>query len=139
MSEGIFLDTKLVGEIKGNFFIPDYQRGYRWGEKEVTQLLEDVNANGVKNYCLQPIVVKRLSQEEIQDKQLGEGEWAEVIDGQQRLTSLYLIYQYMHEVISAFPKPAFTLNYETRKDSAAFFTGNRYLPKRGKHRLLVYL
>ena len=120
MSEGIILDTKLVGEIKGHFFIPDYQRGYRWGEKEVTQLLEDVNANGVKNYCLQPIVVKRLSQEEIQDKQLGEGEWAEVIDGQQRLTSLYLIYQYMHEVISAFPKPAFTLNYETRKDSAAF-------------------
>ncbi|MDR9824708.1 DUF262 domain-containing protein, partial [Vibrio sp. FNV 38] len=103
-----------------HFFIPDYQRGYRWGEKEVTQLLEDVNANGVKNYCLQPIVVKRLSQEEILEKQLGDGEWAEVIDGQQRLTSLYLIYQYMHEVISAFPKPAFTLNYETRKDSATF-------------------
>ena len=81
MSEGIILDTKLVGEIMGLFFIPDYQRGYRWGEKEVTQLLEDVNANGVKNYCLQPIVVKRLSQVEIQEKQLSDGEWAEVIDG----------------------------------------------------------
>ncbi len=41
MSEGIILDTKLVGEIKGHFFIPDYQKGYRWGEKEATQLLED--------------------------------------------------------------------------------------------------
>ena len=38
MGEGIILDTKLVGEIKGQFFIPDYQRGYRWGEGSHTAI-----------------------------------------------------------------------------------------------------
>ena len=35
----IILDTKKVGDIQGHFFIPDYQRGYRWTEKEVILLL----------------------------------------------------------------------------------------------------
>lgn len=30
----IVLEPKLVGDISGNFFVPDYQRGYRW-DKEV--------------------------------------------------------------------------------------------------------
>ena len=38
----IVLDTKLVGSITGKFYIPSYQRGYRWGEEEVTRLLEDI-------------------------------------------------------------------------------------------------
>ena len=66
----ILLATKLVGEIKGKFFVPSYQRGYRWGEDEVLRLLEDVYANGKKNYCLQPVVVRK------------NGEMYELIDGQ---------------------------------------------------------
>lgn len=31
----IKLEPKLVGEITGQFFVPGYQRGYRWGEDEV--------------------------------------------------------------------------------------------------------
>jgi uncharacterized protein with ParB-like and HNH nuclease domain len=27
----INLETKLVGDIKGSFYVPNYQRGYRWG------------------------------------------------------------------------------------------------------------
>ena len=42
-------ETKGVLEIKGNFFVPDYQRGYRWGENEVKQLLEDIDENRQKN------------------------------------------------------------------------------------------
>lgn len=34
------LKLVLVGNITGRFFVPRYQRGYRWGEQEVTQLLE---------------------------------------------------------------------------------------------------
>ena len=60
MSSKIILDTKLVGKIDGRFFIPSYQRGYRWRQEEVKRLLEDVYVNGSKNYCLQPLVVKRL-------------------------------------------------------------------------------
>lgn len=45
------------------FDIPSYQRGYRWGEKEVLALLEDITdfytMNKSEFYCLQPIFVKK--------------------------------------------------------------------------------
>lgn len=105
----IILDTKLVGSITGDFYIPSYQRGYRWGEDEVTRLLDDVYNNGTNNYCLQPIVVRRT------------GDRFELIDGQQRLTTLYLIYRYMYNASGGFlDEPSFSLEYETREKSADF-------------------
>ena len=104
----ILLETKLVGEIKGTFFVPSYQRGYRWGEDEVLRLLNDVYSNGKKNYCLQPVVVRKTEDS------------YELIDGQQRLTTLYLIYRYMKNVNPFFNEPAFNLIYETRDNSADF-------------------
>lgn len=107
----INLETKLVGSIKGDFFIPSYQRGYRWGTDEVNRLLDDVYANGTKNYCLQPVVVRK------------DGERYELIDGQQRLTTLYLIYRYMHNSSGGFlDEPKFSLKYETREKSEDFLT-----------------
>ena len=122
MSEGIKLGTKLVGKINGQFFIPDYQRGYRWGQEEVSRLLDDIYVNGTENYCLQPVVIKRLSEEDVHNKGLESGEWAEVVDGQQRLTTLYLIYWYMYTATGGYlcEEPNYTLCYETRKDSAEF-------------------
>lgn len=122
MLDEIILDTRLVGKIKGQFFIPDYQRGYRWGQEEVLRLLDDIYVNGTNNYCLQPIVIKRLSEEAVHQKGLPAGEWSEVVDGQQRLTTIYLIYWYMFTASNGFlcEKPNFTLCYDTRKDSAAF-------------------
>lgn len=104
----ILLETKLVGEIKGTFYVPSYQRGYRWGEDEVLRLLDDVYSNGKNNYCLQPIVVR------------DRGDSYELIDGQQRLTTLYLIYRYMKDVNPFFSEPSFNLIYETRDNSADF-------------------
>lgn len=104
----IILETKLVSDIKGTFYVPSYQRGYRWGEDEVLRLLNDVYQNGKKNYCLQPVVVRKLD------------ETYELIDGQQRLTTLYLIYRYMKDVNPFFDEPAFHLIYETRDHSEAF-------------------
>lgn len=108
MSNDIILDTKLVGDIKGQFYVPSYQRGYRWGEDEVTRLLDDVYYNGKRNYCLQPVVVRK------------KGDAFELVDGQQRLTTLYLIYKYMKNVNPFFSEPAFSLTYETREQSADF-------------------
>ena len=109
MNTGIVFDTKLVSSIKGEFFIPSYQRGYRWGENEVIRLLDDVYTNGKKNYCLQPIVVRK------------KGDAYELVDGQQRFTTLYLIYKYMHDANPFFfSEPAFSLTYETREASADF-------------------
>ena len=45
----IKLETKFVSEIKGTFYVPDYQRGYRWGKDEVLRLLNDIYDNGKNN------------------------------------------------------------------------------------------
>lgn len=110
------LKTVAVDEIEGNFFVPDYQRGYRWEKNEVVQLLNDVynlkaeSGQVSKDYCLQPIVVKKLGEK-----------FFEVIDGQQRLTTLFLIYNYMYEVGGNFlGAPKFSLSYKTREKSADF-------------------
>lgn len=90
-----------------DFLIPSYQRGYRWDNKEVKELLEDINEfmldkknNGF--YCLQPIVVK-------EDKSKYR-----IIDGQQRLTTIFLIIKYLKD------KSYFKIEYETRAKSFNF-------------------
>ena len=86
-----------------NFLIPNYQRGYRWGDREVGILLEDIwdfaNAEHKDSfYCLQPIVVKK------NDKKYN------VIDGQQRLTTIFLIVKFLKN------EHLFDLAYETRQN-----------------------
>ena len=110
MESKIKLETKLVGDIKGNFFVPSYQRGYRWSEIEAVRLLDDIYlTEGKRNYCLQPVVVRK------------NGERYELIDGQQRLTTIYLIYRFMNEESFGFiDEPRFTLSYETREQSEDF-------------------
>jgi uncharacterized protein with ParB-like and HNH nuclease domain len=93
------------------YFIAAYQRGYRWNPLQVVQLLEDVrdftkrrNPQPVQFYCLQPIVVKAVD----------DGSF-EVVDGQQRLTTLLLILRYFNELLVEKRRlKLFTLAYETR-------------------------
>lgn len=81
------------------FVIPSQQRGYKWTSKNVEELLKDLwefSKQKTKNiYCLQPIAVVKN----------GECEY-EVLDGQQRLTTLFLLYKYLTQ------KNAYTLNFE---------------------------
>lgn len=105
MMNEITLDTKLVGEITGNFIIPAYQRGYRWTD-ETKMLLDDIDEiPESKNYCLQPVVVKKI----------GENDY-ELIDGQQRLTTLFLIFKY---IMTFRPKlkQKYSIDYKIRKNS----------------------
>lgn len=93
--------NKLIRE---SFFIPTYQRGYRWDKQQVMELLNDLyEFKGEDNsfYCLQPIVVKKRQ----------DGRF-DVIDGQQRLTTIYIIQKCMK-------KRTFKIEYE-RKGSAEF-------------------
>lgn len=89
------------------FLIPSYQRGYRW-DNEVNALLDDIRdfTNYKKSdndfYSLQPIVVKKDENKYI------------VIDGQQRLTTIFLIIKYIEN------KSFFSIEYETRKQSSEF-------------------
>ena len=72
---------------KHHFVIPSFQRGYRWEEKQVTDLLEDIkrfaNDDNVKSdsYFLQPVIVKARKDKDDY----------EVLDGQQRLTTMLLL------------------------------------------------
>lgn len=104
----IVLDTKFVGDIVGTFYLPDYQRGYRWTKDEISLLLNDIYESNGDPYCLQPIVVKK------------EGDRFELIDGQQRLTTIYLIFKYMESKLGELYAPGFRLEYETRTKSADF-------------------
>lgn len=102
-----------------NFFIPSYQRGYRWTEQQVTELLNDINEFSPKEidnsnektwYCLQPIVVKKKE----------DNEW-DVIDGQQRLTTIYLILYYLNQRYTEEGRTKlFELEFETRVGSANY-------------------
>ena len=110
MNNNIILEPKLVGDISGQYFVPSYQRGYRWGREEVERLLDDIYTKGDKNYCLQPIVIRRRN----------DGSY-ELIDGQQRLTSLFIILKYMKrrhpDLVETID---FSLEYETRPHSGSF-------------------
>lgn len=102
MEDKVLLEPKLVGDIKGKFIIPEYQRGYRWEKEHITMLLNDIWENGDANYSLQPVVVKKLTDENL-----------ELIDGQQRLTSIFLIMKYIQHLLPSV-SINFSITYATR-------------------------
>ncbi len=123
------LELKSVAELQNlAFYIPDYQRGYRWTRRQVEDLLNDIFEFSQKEnagiYCLQPLVViKKSSEEQLLDrvhaakdldevKRILNGQW-EVVDGQQRLTTIRLIL----EVLNC---PCYDITYQTRENSAEF-------------------
>ena len=84
-----------VKEIFSNgriYNIPEYQRGYKWSEKDVNALLNDIDnfkvdeKDNSKFYCLQNITIKKQNDNIY-----------EVIDGQQRLTTLSILLSYLGE------------------------------------------
>ena len=81
---------KKVRELQDfHFLIPFYQRGYRWNERQVRQLLLDIDSfqpTGGNFYFLQALVVVKT----------GDASYR-VVDGQQRLTTLQLILNYLDE------------------------------------------
>ena len=138
-----------------HFFIPDYQRGYRWEKLQVFQLLEDLwhyfkaNEGNPKRsfYCLQPIVVKECDEETIRKNKLkdlsdvapylpGSKEegpknniWYEVIDGQQRLTTIRILLEFYQEWNGEYIND-YKIKYETRPELSDIF--NKILLDRRK-------
>ncbi|MDN3702100.1 DUF262 domain-containing protein [Vibrio artabrorum] len=117
MSDNNELVLKPISELLDkSFYIPAYQRGYRWTERQVTELLNDIKEfqqqaeEGPREafYCLQPIVVKKHNDS-----------W-ELVDGQQRLTTIFIILTCLKEVATLLGLGSYKLSYETRENSAAF-------------------
>ena len=117
------MPLKNVRDLLGkNYYIPNYQRGYRWGKDEVTKLLDDIwdFASHRKSdfYCLQPLII--LPQE---PSDAEKTELYEVLDGQQRLTTLNLIVHYINEHFRGNTKyPEMYLHYQTRPESSKAFS-----------------
>jgi hypothetical protein len=107
--DGVLLELKLIGDIAGSFRVARYQRGYRWGELEVKRLLNDIWERKGEPYNLQPVGVKRD----------GEAAW-ELVDGQQRLTTLYLIFVSMQRAGLKNVGPPYHISYDTRAKSGNY-------------------
>lgn len=126
------IEIKSVSELLNmKFFIPDYQRGYRWTTQQVKDLLEDIHDFSTKEckspgefYCLQPLVVRQIPEQEKQICNLSVNDtWYEVIDGQQRLTTLYLMLIALTSAIKTLRLPSnlYELRYQRDANRAASF------------------
>ncbi len=113
-----------------HFIVPSYQRGYKWNRENVFKLLDDLKSFEKSNrdnpnsfYCIQNITIVPLA-----DK----SGW-NVVDGQQRLTTIFILLSYLRKYYSDtnlafFSKPD-CLKYNVREETGKFlkdsiFTGN---------------
>ncbi|MFH1076504.1 MAG: DUF262 domain-containing HNH endonuclease family protein [Pseudomonadota bacterium] len=92
MAQKIESDKLFVKDVFQKWYrIPEYQRPYVWGADQVIELLDDVyrarQSNPESQYFLGSMVLKKS------DKQDGTTKYEEydLLDGQQRLTTLFLI------------------------------------------------
>lgn len=135
--------------IKNSYRIPKYQRGYRWSEENVTKLLEDIyedrlylhdrdeklNVDNALNifrgitfeydetlctfaipknpYCIQPLVVVPICHND-------EFKYYDVIDGQQRLTTIAIIRAALKKVGEIEGIEALNLLYQSREKSSIY-------------------
>ena len=108
--------------LKMEFIIPAYQRGYRWDNEQVETLLNDLydfikahsssSRNSSDYYCLQPVAVVPNT-EKSDDKETDGKESYIVVDGQQRLTTIYLLLHYLRQN-SDYKYPIYDLLFDSR-------------------------
>ena len=112
MKDKLLYTTKELFDsyLRGKYYtIPEYQRGYKWETKDIDCLLKDIN-NFSKNddldlfYCLQNITL-------VENK-----DSFNVVDGQQRLTTLAIILSYLGEYSLINEK----IQYKIRKETEEF-------------------
>ena len=114
-------DSYLQGK---TYSIPPYQRGYKWDTKDIERLLKDINEFSPNEdlnlfYCLQNITLV-----ESQDSKTFN-----VVDGQQRLTTLTVILSYLNEYELIYEK----LQYNVRKETEEFLKEYIFKPNELKN------
>ncbi|SFU53314.1 Protein of unknown function [Pustulibacterium marinum] len=93
-----------------SFYVASYQRGYRWGITQIKHLLEDINEVAEdKKYCIQPLAVTPR-----------EDKCWELIDGQQRSTTIYLIQAALKNNFAINGTNSYNLGYNTRETTKVF-------------------
>lgn len=95
------LSIKELFDGQDKYIIPIYQRNYAWDIEEVNQLLDDIKKHDGDNYYLGALTVKKRADNVF-----------EVIDGQQRLTTLFLILSVLNHPFKL------NLSFEHRQNSS---------------------
>ncbi|PTY41423.1 GmrSD restriction endonuclease domain-containing protein [Brachyspira hampsonii] len=91
--------------IKYPFYIPNYQRGYKWSKENIEDLLNDINSidqDNKKDHCLHNLTIIEK-----------DGKY-EVVDGQQRLTTVFLLLKYLGS------ENIYNLDYQIREETRDF-------------------
>lgn len=94
-----------INQLQGkHFVVKEYQRGYKWESDQILALLNDIHYHKTGKYSLQPLITDEKT------------EAIELIDGQQRVTTIYLLLYFLGE------KKYFSIDYQTRKASQSFIS-----------------
>lgn len=106
---------------KDNYLIPIYQRDYAWGKEHIDQLIQDVwdYARENKEKEKQPYYIGTLVTHKRTEKEKHKGKY-EVLDGQQRLTALYILVaalKSLGEGIENIKAENLNLHFEAREES----------------------
>lgn len=101
------LDDETLFDKEVHYVIPRYQRAYAWEDKEIVQLIDDIN-DSTGDYYIGSLVVAKVK---------GREERYEVVDGQQRLTTLYLLLHYLFSHDGQVGEIGKTLSFDCRPNS----------------------
>lgn len=113
------------------FVIRPYQRGYRWEKKQIEYLIKDLSSvSRGTEYCLQPIIVMPTNR---------ENEY-ELVDGQQRLTTLWILKEIYSAITEKFEDSTANKNYSIEYENkyplqAAINRFHDYFSERPKEKL----
>ena len=100
-------NVPLFDDKGARYVIPLYQRAYAWEDEEIVQLIDDIN-DSTGDYYIGSLVVAKVK---------GREERYEVVDGQQRLTTLYLLLHYLKLRRGWDGKVGETLSFDCRPNS----------------------
>lgn len=93
------------------YYVPAYQRGYRWTSNQVNQLMNDIwTWDENAKYSLQPIVISQMDDGRI-----------ELVDGQQRLTTIFII---LRAVGLSAKDLSYQIEYQTRERTEEFLNNH---------------
>ena len=105
-----------------SFYIPNYQRGYKWSKKNIEDLLNDINSidnDNKKDHCLHNLTIIKINEKHpmynltVESGDKNENKY-EVVDGQQRLTTIFLLLKYLGY------KEIYNLDYQIREETKHF-------------------
>lgn len=116
---GGFMDNSFVQQLytlpeifEGKFFyIPDYQRGYAWDDKQIEELLKDV-----EHLLLDATAVRHFTGTLVLSQVLNKPNHYNIVDGQQRLTTLVTFLKCITSFSNKSVKEILNLKYIKRGD-----------------------